>query len=58
MESLYNMFKRRGKELHVHIGILHALTTFLTVIVVGFFWRWLSMTKSDTAWGQAMAFLY
>ena len=44
--------------MHVHIGLLHALTIFAYVIVLGFFWRLAAMYFSDTAAGQAMAFIY
>lgn len=44
--------------MHVHIGVVLAITTFLNVIVVGAFWRLISMKYHDTALGQAMAFVY
>lgn len=44
--------------MHIHIGVLMALTTFLNVIVIGFFWRFLSMKYHATPLGQAMAFIY
>ena len=48
----------RGMDMHVHIGLLHVLTVFASVIVVGFFWRLAASRYSDTAIGQAMAFVY
>lgn len=44
--------------MHVHIGVLKSLLTFLDVIVFGFFWRLIATTNADTAIGQAMAFIY
>lgn len=44
--------------MHLHIGGLHALVTFLNVLIVGVFWRILSMRLRDNAIGQAMAFAY
>lgn len=44
--------------MHVHLGLLHALITFLTIIPIGFFWRWIAMKYSDSPWAQAMAFIY
>lgn len=44
--------------MHIHVGVLMALTTFLNVIVIGFFWRFLSMKYHATPLGQAMAFIY
>ena len=44
--------------MHIHIGILDALKTFAYVIIVGFFWRYLSMRWYNTPGGQAMAFVY
>lgn len=44
--------------MHVHIGLLKTLLTFLDVIVVGFFWRLAAFNWSDTYFGQAMAFIY
>ena len=43
---------------HLHVSTLTALTTFLMVILVGAFWRLISMRLSDTAVGKAMAFAY
>lgn len=44
--------------MHIHLGVLHALVTFASVIVVGFFWRIVAAHNSDNALGQAMAFVY
>lgn len=44
--------------MHIHLGLTHALTVFLSVIVVGFFWRLASMYWRNSSIGQAMAFLY
>lgn len=44
--------------MHIHIGVMHALITFAEVIIVGFFWRFLSMKYHNTPGGQAMAFVY
>lgn len=44
--------------MHVHVGILKGLLTFLDVIIFGFFWRLISMSNADTSVGQAMAFIY
>lgn len=43
---------------HVHIGGVDALKTFGYVLVIGFFWRTISIALSDTPIGQAMAYLY
>jgi len=44
--------------MHLHIGLIKALTTFAEVIIIGFFWRLASMYFHNTAWGQAMGFVY
>lgn len=44
--------------MHVHLGILHALVIFASVVVVGFFWRLVASWNSQNAFGQAMAFIY
>jgi hypothetical protein len=44
--------------MHVHIGVIMALSSFASVIIVGFFWRLMSMHISDSPIGQAMAFVY
>lgn len=44
--------------MHIHSGALHAATVFLSVIVIGFFWRLIAGHLSDTPVGQAMAFVY
>lgn len=44
--------------MHVHLGLVFALTVFASVIIVGFFWRLVSMVYKETPIGQAMAFVY
>lgn len=44
--------------MHIHVGFLHALGIFASVIVFGFFWRVLAAHNGDNALGQAMAFIY
>jgi len=44
--------------MHIHLSFIGALTSFIGVIIFGFFWRLLSMSKHDTPLGQAMAFIY
>jgi hypothetical protein len=44
--------------LHLHVGVLHALSIFASVVVVGFFWRVVAGHLHDSALGQAMAFIY
>lgn len=44
--------------MHVHLGALHGLVIFMSVIVYGFFWRLLAAHNSDNALGQAMSFVY
>lgn len=44
--------------MHIHIGILFGLVSFLNVIIFGFFWRYLAMRWHNTPAGQAMAFIY
>lgn len=44
--------------MHVHIGLILGITSFLNVIIIGTFWRLISMKFHDTALGQAMAFMY
>lgn len=43
---------------HVHISPVEFLTTAATLVVFGFLWRTLAARYSDTAVGQAMAFIY
>jgi len=43
---------------HIHLGVVHAVTTFLVVIIVGFFWRLGAAANHGTPWGRAMAFIY
>jgi hypothetical protein len=44
--------------MHIHAGIIHAISAFLGVIIVGFFWRVIAAHNSDNAIGQGMAFVY
>lgn len=44
--------------MHVHVGALKTVMTFLDVIIVGFFWRLIAFMNSQSAIGQAMAFVY
>jgi hypothetical protein len=44
--------------MHIHLGVLKAVITFLEVIIVGFFWRIIAMHNSDNSLGQAMAVVY
>lgn len=44
--------------MHIHIGALDAIKVFLCVVIVGFFYRTIAGLLSDTAIGQAMAFVY
>jgi hypothetical protein len=44
--------------MHIHLGVTHLITTFLGVIIVGFFWRLASMKWSNTSLGKGMAFVY
>lgn len=44
--------------MHIHLGILHALTAFASVIIVGFFWRIVAGMNADNSVGQAMSFIY
>ncbi|HET7641331.1 MAG TPA: hypothetical protein VFK47_21660 [Ktedonobacteraceae bacterium] len=44
--------------MHVHLNVIDAITTFLYVIIVGFFWRIVAAMNANTAIGQAMGFLY
>lgn len=43
---------------HLHVSALTAVTTFLMVLLVGAFWRLVSMRMADNSLGKAMAFLY
>lgn len=43
---------------HIHLGVLHLLTVFAGVIVIGFFWRTIAGLNKDNAVGQAMSFVY
>lgn len=44
--------------MHIHLGLVQALTIFASVAIVGFFWRILAGYWHDNALGQAMAFIY
>lgn len=44
--------------MHLHMGVLHAVTVFASVIIVGFFWRVVAAYNANNSFGQAMAFLY
>jgi hypothetical protein len=44
--------------MHIHIGALDAVKVFLYVIIVGFFWRIIAGSLSDSPVGQAMSYLY
>lgn len=44
--------------MHVHLGVLYGLVTFMSVIVYGFFWRLIAAHNSQNAVGQAMSFIY
>ena len=44
--------------MHIHIGVVQALTAFLSVVVLGFFWRIVAGLNADNAVGQAMSFIY
>lgn len=44
--------------MHIHLGVLHAFSIFLSVIVIGFFWRLIAAHNSDNSVGQAMSFIY
>lgn len=44
--------------MHLHLGVLHAIGVFASVVVVGFFWRVLAAHNADNSFGQAMSFIY
>ena len=44
--------------MHTHLGLVHAIGIFTSVIIIGFFWRLASMYWKDYPIGQAMAFIY
>lgn len=44
--------------MHLHIGVMHAIGVFCSVLVIGFFWRVVAGLNSDNSVGQAMAFIY
>lgn len=44
--------------MHIHLGVLHALGIFASVVVVGFFWRVIAGHNANNSLGQAMSFIY
>jgi hypothetical protein len=44
--------------MHMHVGAVAALTVFAYVLILGFLWRTLASTLSDSPIGQAMAYIY
>lgn len=42
----------------MHLGVGHAISTFLLVILVGTLWRLAAIKLKDGPVGQAMAFMY
>jgi hypothetical protein len=44
--------------MHIHVGILHAIGVFLSVVIIGFFWRIVAGMNADNPVGQAMSFIY
>lgn len=44
--------------MHIHVGALQALVTFLYVIILGFLWRSLSIMWADRPIGKAMSTIY
>lgn len=44
--------------MHVHLGLLHAVGVFASVIVIGFFWRLVAAHNAENSIGQAMLFIY
>jgi hypothetical protein len=44
--------------MHIHVSLMTAFVTFLSVIIIGAFWRLLSMRMAETSIGKAMAFVY
>lgn len=43
---------------HIHVSALSAITMFLMVGIVGFFWRVLALKLSDSPVGKAMMLFY
>lgn len=43
---------------HVHIGLIHIIITWLSIMAVGPLWRYAATHFSDTAIGKAMAYIY
>ena len=44
--------------MHIHIGVLHALGIFASVVIVGFFWRTVAGLNAQNKLGQAMSYIY
>ncbi len=44
--------------MHVHIGALDVIKTFVAVILAGTIWRLVAAYNSQNALGQAMSFIY
>lgn len=44
--------------MHLHVGVIHAVTVFASVIFIGFFWRLIAAHNSQNSLGQAMSFIY
>ncbi len=44
--------------MHIHLGILHAVGVFASVVVIGFFWRVVAAHNANNSVGQAMSFIY
>ena len=44
--------------MHLHVGIVHAIGVFASVLFLGFFWRLMAAHNSQNAVGQAMSFIY
>jgi hypothetical protein len=44
--------------MHVHAGLMEALTTFAYIIIFGFFWRTLTIKWADKPIGKGMAYIY
>lgn len=44
--------------MHVHVGVPEFLAAVAYMIIAGFAWRTIASRYSDTALGQAMAYIY
>jgi len=44
--------------MHIHIGVLHAVGIFASVVIIGFFWRVVAGMNAGNKLGQAMSFIY